>query len=133
MKKLLKQFLILVIIVLSVIALYWFFENIYYPSKLSYLHSCKLITDEQLNNAGYCIAGNYTDNINISLGQVGMFVLNPDKKTIRHELVHKIQMDRGFFYPCSQKMWRITNEMEAYTMSNLGSKVLNFIYHTNIF
>jgi hypothetical protein len=136
-----EKFSAFLVILLLVLFGYFFYQNIYLPSKMSVDFVCNNnYTSEELENhpnvLGYYnsssdeiyIKENYTIN-----GTTYLIDNTSIQRTIRHEKIHYIQSLNNRLYNCNNKFYFTLNEIEANLMSIFNDKFLNFIYHTNNF
>jgi len=113
---------ILLIIILSYL-FFALFYHIFYPAYLSVKSDCSLITEEELNQSGYFLSGQYNpcnDTITIFYNTTSVNL---------HEQCHQHQYSVGRMYSCSNKVFLYMNEMFCYSSEYLPNKIYNLIYN----
>ena len=112
MKKLIIFIFVLLLLSLT-IPLYYFIIK---PAYFSTLSGCRVITDVELNEAGYVVAGKVILNETLD----NIIVIYQDTPFInKHELCHVNQNEQGQVYTCNQLFLRFVNELECYTKQYL--------------
>lgn len=128
-KKATKKTLEIIVLVLLLLAFFWFYENIYYPAKLSVKVSCQEMNETQLNDLGYYTAGtyNYTSgNITINLTYI---TIEESKGTLKHEHCHQIQHSQGRSAQwCRPRYFVTMNEVECYFSEYLPDCIYKLRY-----
>jgi hypothetical protein len=93
-------------------------------------NACGTISEEELNNSGYFIAGEY-DSCNDSI-TIFYNVTEENRQEIvavnKHESCHRFQAKHNHLYSCNQKLFLFINEMFCYSSEYLPDKVYNKIY-----
>ena len=87
---------------------YMFYIEIIEPSIFSVKSACGLITEEELEENGYYIAGLY----NQSSDEITIFYDDP--QILKHELCHQKQSDENRLYGCDNLIGMYINEVECY-------------------
>lgn len=123
-----------VLVILVLFSIYGFFlSDLFYSSYVGIKHSCYEITDEELLNKGYYVAGNTTSTYVNGTQKIGVVLVDKSEKVRKHELIHTEQYLSNRVWGCNNKPFLFINELEAKVMSNLDSRTLNFIYRTDRF
>ena len=103
--------LILLIVIISLS-----YNTILYPSYMSYKLSCGVPLTQEQNNSGI-IAGTYSYNASSNTSSIYINnCLMPEEqtKTLKHELCHANQQQKGRLFACTFPLGVIANEMECY-------------------
>lgn len=118
-----KSWIMFLIIILLLFLLFFFYQSIIKPSILSVKTACGEITDEELNESGYFVAGEYnpsTKNITIYFNS---------SSVNRHENCHFVQDIKGRNYNnCDQNFGKFLNEIECKISEYLPGRLYNWIY-----
>jgi hypothetical protein len=120
MKKLI--FVILGILAIVFLLLGIFFVKVIKPSILSVKYACMDISEEDLNEMGYMISGNY----NVSSNEITIYVDSPSVE--RHEIIHFVQSKNNRNFGCNNRFLMTLNEIEAYSFQGLPDKIFYEIY-----
>jgi len=114
--------LIFTIIIVSIL-----FKSIFYPAYLSVASGCGQISDEELFDLGYQIAGNtkvQDGNITIEI-----FVEDEDNKHKKHELIHRNQLLAGIIsLKCEDPIQKYFSEVQAYSFSYIPDRIFIFLF-----
>jgi len=120
--KFLKKALIFLVVVAILVGLFLFFENVYYPAKLSVKTSCGDFTREELNIQGYYVAGEYFPSSDT------IVLYDEDPTVLKHENCHKVQAEKSRLSGCSNRFGLMLNEIECYSTQNLPDRIYYWIY-----
>lgn len=137
-KRIITYTLLLLLFFFAILGSLWTYGNIIKPSVFSAKHSCQIISDSELNDAGYGLVG----TLNITSGEIRIGYNETEYseeyyRVLRHERVHLQQLESGRLSKCSlvlgSPLALIIDEIEAKTMERFSEKTLNFIYRTEDF
>jgi len=132
MKKRNKFFLIGGILILVLIS-FWVTKNILIPANVSYNLACGSQEEVDVLLESYVISGSVTFNNSIIEGElinnIEVEIFDEDENTIKHELVHISQIERGFpSLFCSTPYQKYFSEVEAYFGEYIPNPIYNLIY-----
>ena len=118
------------IVILSLVLIVFFIliDSIFYPSYLSVVQSCSPTYFEETYGDRYYVAGQTT--LNESTQEVEIYLVDEtDLITLKHELIHISQYNRGFpRLSCSNILSKYISEVEAYTFEKLPNRIYNWFY-----
>lgn len=117
-----KKIFVFLIILLGFIFLLFLSNNILYPSYLSVANACETISEEELNNSGYVVVGEYESCSDTIIIYYNTTSVN------RHEKCHKSQNANHRLYSCDLKVFLFVNEMFCYSSEYLPEKIYKRIY-----
>ena len=112
----------IILIIFSIIVVIILFKFIFYPSYLSVASACGQISEEELNELGFIIAGNTKiENGNIT---IEIFVEDVDNRVKKHELTHVLQIRSGIpSLSCDTPIQKFFGEVQANIYENIPDKI----------
>lgn len=115
-----KVVFIFFIFLILIFSIYFSYNKYVYPAYLSMQSDCNIIDEIELRQKGFIISGYYspsTDEICVKGGK-------DNKKTLRHEYIHRIQKKQGrSASSCDNKIKVFLNELEAYILEDFPIRV----------
>lgn len=134
-KKYLFKIILFSIIMIIIFGLNSFYFLIIKPSYVSYSMVCIPGKSQEYADLGYLVAGSITiiqpqEQFPKKPVEVKIDINILTNKTIKHELCHVKQHERGYFsQECSHPYQKILSEVECYSTEYIPMKIYNLLYY----